>query len=200
MGTVARLNPSLPDSVVVAVVVVVLVVVVVDVVVVVLVVVVVVGSVVVVVSSNSTEICFVLPPPLALLFFLKAEDTGWVEVIKLMRVVVVVIRLTSLVLVVVSRFRFSFSLNLAVSIIKSFSPFKRRRPDLELVFIFLNLFLDFLEIRFRIVGRKLSFSKLKPFSVTKLFGLLSVGWGVVRGVLVVLIGSETSLDVGHFLC
>ena len=131
------------------------------------------AGLVVVLSSNSRGICFVLPPPppppLARLFFLKAGDTGWLEVIKLMSVVVVVIRLTRVLLVVVSRC--CFSRNLALSIIKSFSPFKRRRPDLELVFIFLNLFLDFLEIRFRIVGRKLSSSKLKPFSVTEeLFG------------------------------
>ena len=127
---------------------------------------------IVVVSSKSGEICLALtppaPPPLALLVFLNAGDTGRVEVIKLMRVVVVLIRLTSRVLVV-SLFRFSFSRNSTVSIIRLFSAFKRRRPDLELVFIFLNLFLDFLEIRFRSVGRNLSSIKLNPFSVTENF-------------------------------
>ena len=85
-----------------------------------------------------------------------------------------------------------------MSMIRLLSPFRRRRPDFELVFIFLNLFLDFLEIRFRIVGRNLSSSKLKPFSVTELVGRLSVSW-IVSGGLLVVRESETSLDAGYFL-
>ena len=79
-------------------------------------------------------------------------------------VVVVEIKLTRVVVVEYS-FLFSFSLNPVASIINSFSLLKRLRVALELFLTFLNLFRDFFEIIFLMVGRKLSKSNLMLFSV-----------------------------------
>ena len=86
------------------------------------------------------------------------------EVIKLTNVVVVEIKLTRVVVVEYS-FLFSFSLNPVASIINSFSLLKRLRVALELFLTFLNLFRDFLEIIFLMVGRKLPKSNFMLFSV-----------------------------------